>query len=271
MISFFIGSLFLVFFQNIYAQGLEVTTQREGLKVRFYAQNLGFCPYQCQITILKPSLLDTNSIEPYYVIVPPQSPKVFLFEVKLKKADSEPLTYSKNIVMGDPNTVKHEDNFIYMLPFMHRQKFRLIQGYNGRFSHQRQYALDFKMPEGTPICAIREGTVIETRFDSEKGGKDASFADDANYIIIYHRDGTFAHYWHLKAGGVAVKPGQKVNAGDIIGYSGNTGWSSTPHLHLVVKKPAYLKMVSIPTLYLIKKNKKKYLRSWARYKAYHPR
>jgi len=57
-----------------------------------------------------------------------------------------------------------------------------------------------------------------------------------NEIVIKHSNGEFTDYCHLKHKGVLVKPGQKVKAGDIIGYSGNTGWSIKPHLHFVVFK-----------------------------------
>lgn len=55
-----------------------------------------------------------------------------------------------------------------------------------------------------------------------------------NLIIIYHPDGTFAEYAHIKQNGSIVNIGDKVNQGEIIGYSGNVGWSTGPHLHLVV-------------------------------------
>jgi murein DD-endopeptidase MepM/ murein hydrolase activator NlpD len=52
--------------------------------------------------------------------------------------------------------------------------------------------------------------------------------------VIYHEDGTFAEYVHLKKDGAQVSVGDMVSAGDFIAYSGNTGWSSGPHLHFMV-------------------------------------
>ena len=49
-----------------------------------------------------------------------------------------------------------------------------------------------------------------------------------NYLVIDHGDGTFATYWHLSENGLKVKVGDKVERGDWIAVSGNTGNSSTP-------------------------------------------
>lgn len=91
------------------------------------------------------------------------------------------------------------------------------------------------MPEGTPVLAAREGLVVgtEDKFDINGSDKD-KYANFANFVIVKHPDGTFGEYDHLQKGGVAVKTGQTVKKGDILGYSGNTGFSTGPHLHFFV-------------------------------------
>jgi len=56
----------------------------------------------------------------------------------------------------------------------------------------------------------------------------------ANYIVILHDDGTTGEYYHLSRDGALVTAGDRVEAGDRIGLSGNTGHTTMPHLHFAV-------------------------------------
>lgn len=94
------------------------------------------------------------------------------------------------------------------------------------------YALDFGMPESTPLYAARAGVVIAVIDSYSVGGTDPALPP--NIISIEHVDGTIARYLHLVKGGARVQVGQIVNAGDLIGLSGNVGYSSGPHLHFDV-------------------------------------
>ena len=125
-------------------------------------------------------------------------------------------------------------NHSYLIPYAPEESYLLSQGYMGSYSHQDSYALDWLMPEGTTIRASRGGRVIGVKEDSNEGGTDISFADKANYVTIGHRDGSKADYLHLKENGALVEVGQEVQAGEAIGLSGNTGWSTDPHLHFQV-------------------------------------
>jgi murein DD-endopeptidase MepM/ murein hydrolase activator NlpD len=130
---------------------------------------------------------------------------------------------------------KNLDTYIYDLPYEKGTRHKVVQGYGGRFSHTNKAALDFEMPEGTSIYAAREGSVFSFKDDSNEGGPFSKYERKANYIIIKHSDGSFGCYWHLNKNGVLVKKGT-VKKGQLIGYSGSTGFVLRPHLHFTVKR-----------------------------------
>ena len=90
------------------------------------------------------------------------------------------------------------------------------------------------MRPGTPVHAACAGIVASVKIDSQRSGTTRDYLDHANYVSIAHADGTYAEYAHLKYRGVVVEPGDHVEQGQLIGYSGNTGYSKGPHLHFAV-------------------------------------
>jgi murein DD-endopeptidase MepM/ murein hydrolase activator NlpD len=135
---------------------------------------------------------------------------------------------------------RHDDGILYRLPFEKGRSRRISQGYNGRLSHHGvdQYAVDFAMAEGTTVYAAREGVVVDLKESSEVGGRDEKYKDESNYVSIAHDDGTIGEYHHLKFEGVLVEIGDRVAAGQAIALSGNTGYSTLPHLHFGVYSAA---------------------------------
>jgi murein DD-endopeptidase MepM/ murein hydrolase activator NlpD len=131
--------------------------------------------------------------------------------------------------------VKPDNSFVYTLPFATGSKFLLIQAYNSKMSHQNELSLDFKMKKGSKVCAARDGVVTAVRKDSDIGGLNAKYMNDGNHIIITHSDGSTAMYWHLQKDGALVNLGDTVKQGQLIGYSGNTGYTAFPHLHFQVQ------------------------------------
>ncbi len=122
------------------------------------------------------------------------------------------------------------------LPFEEGFSVTISQGHHGSFSHKGNsaYSVDFGVPEGTKVVAVRAGIVIGTKSDSDSGCGDSSCSSQANYVYIDHGDGTSARYLHLQKDGVRVKLGEQVCPGQVIGLSGNTGFSTGPHLHLEI-------------------------------------
>jgi murein DD-endopeptidase MepM/ murein hydrolase activator NlpD len=127
------------------------------------------------------------------------------------------------------------DAYIYDLPFRKGTRHKIIQGYGGMFSHKNKATLDFNMQVGTPVYAARGGFIYSFKDESNEGGPFTKYEKKANYIIIKHNDGSFGCYWHLQKDGVVVKRGI-VAKGQLIGYSGNTGFVLRPHLHFAVKR-----------------------------------
>jgi murein DD-endopeptidase MepM/ murein hydrolase activator NlpD len=104
----------------------------------------------------------------------------------------------------------------------------LITGPNGR--HNASWGkphggVDYGVDPGTPVYAVRDGVAQDTYYDSNGFG---------NFGKVLHEDGKTSYYGHLNS--INVRGGQKVNAGDLIGYSGNTGNSTGPHLHFEVRE-----------------------------------
>ncbi len=110
------------------------------------------------------------------------------------------------------------------------------QGNNGAFSHfdENEFAYDFTVAKGTDVIAARGGTVVVVVDEFGDGAPDAALANEANFVIVDHGAGTFDSYFHLDRGGMAVSVGDNVAKGDVLGTSGNSGFSSGPHLHFAV-------------------------------------
>jgi len=84
--------------------------------------------------------------------------------------------------------------------------------------------IDIAVPEGTPVCATGDGTV---RFVGNTDGYGLR-------IEVDHGNGVTTLYGHLSA--ADVRPGQRVQRGQVIGKSGNTGLSTGPHLHYEIRQ-----------------------------------
>lgn len=139
--------------------------------------------------------------------------------------------------------------FAYVLPFDAR-RFSVGQAPRGRFSHhdaENRHAVDFTLPEGTPVLAARAGRVIavEDRF-SGNGLDPQRDRARANHVRIQHDDGSSALYGHLQRNGVRVRMGEQVQQGQLIALSGNTGYSTAPHLHFVVQVRRGNQFESVP-------------------------
>ncbi len=229
--------------------GNEVEFESSDGVVFVYINNRLSGPMQVQLSAGR----ETRNME-----AQPALPVTYLLEPKQRKLVTRLQAIDANAPMirdlqsrgipGDPHAIP--DELTYSLPVDENSQWALGQEFNGEYSHndeQNRYAVDFIVPVGTPVLAARSGIVMETIGSYDAGGQNAKiYASRANFIRILHDDGSMALYAHLKENGVLVLPGERVGLGDVIGYSGNTGFSSGPHLHFVLQINTGMRLVSIP-------------------------
>ncbi len=152
-------------------------------------------------------------------------------------------------VLGDP-AAEHRPQRPYRVPFAVSSRYRVSQGFHGTITHldpSSTFAVDIAMPIGTGIVAAREGVVVEIAYAHFAGlADDPRGMPPANLVRIAHDDGTYAIYVHLDRASVRVRPGQEVRRGELIAASGNTGFSTGPHLHFAILRNAGLETRSVP-------------------------
>ena len=215
---------------------VTVETIKTGGVWRVMAQNRNPFTITLYLQVKGENTRVTKSL-PVEAIIPPDSDKALAVIQKINKDKKISFRTRYNWFMGNVRS-EHDDHYRYALPYRSGESYRIGQTYDGNYSHTglHRYSVDFMMPVGTQIYAARFGRVVQLKEDSDIGGPSERFREDANYVVIEHEDGTYAEYAHLQKNGVLVQVGQLVNRGQLIGLSGNTGYSSGPHLHFMVRK-----------------------------------
>jgi murein DD-endopeptidase MepM/ murein hydrolase activator NlpD len=134
----------------------------------------------------------------------------------------------------------HDDDYLYRLPYGDDASFPVIQSYDSKLSHRgaEQFTVDFGMPVGTPVYAAREGVVVLLEDRHLAGCSHEECGRFANFVVVLHSDGTTGEYFHLEHGTVHVRLGERVARGQRLAQSGNTGYSTAPHLHFGVYRTA---------------------------------
>ena len=115
-------------------------------------------------------------------------------------------------------------------PVANKDLKRMTSGYGYRIhpiykTRKMHYGMDYSAKVGTEIYATGDGVISKVKRSKRGYG---------NYVKINHGFGYETLYAHMSK--YIVKKGQKVKRGEIIGYVGNTGISTAPHLHYEVRK-----------------------------------
>lgn len=246
---------FLLFRAGAYSQtkAIEIFTERKETGAILYARNNEASPYSLALELDMSNMSfseDGNNV----FVIPPNEQKFKLGEVTAEQGKRYKFAYKYRTTLGDV-TKKHDASYVYDLPFPKGTGFKVFQGYNGNFSHRNENSIDFTMPEGTPILAAREGKVVRVVQHHNQNCSSEACKEYNNVITILHDDGSFASYAHLKYNGSFVKVGDVIKKGDKIALSGNTGYSSGPHLHFVCFQPEFGKYTTVETKFKVEGNR----------------
>jgi murein DD-endopeptidase MepM/ murein hydrolase activator NlpD len=225
---------------------LQRSTQ-EGITL--YAQNTYYAPIQLAFRIVTPhNVADSTPLKGMQML-PPRGDATLLSVGAANPSMPVSFDYEYQFLPGDPQA-EHRPDRPYRFPFGKSSAFLVTQAYPDTVTHtdpSSQYAIDFAMPIGTHIDAARGGVVIEIASDFFEAGVDAAKdGPRANVIRILHDDGTMSLYGHLNWNSIRVVPGQRIERGEYIADSGNTGFSTGPHLHFVVQRNRGGAIISLP-------------------------
>jgi murein DD-endopeptidase MepM/ murein hydrolase activator NlpD len=209
------------------------------------ATNECLCVVEFEARVQAPGEAGVPAGPLYHAILQPRSEKLL---AQGPKEGASALHFMWKAIMGAPGA-QHNAREPYRAPFAIGASYLISQAFPTRFTHnsaESQFAVDVALPDGTPVYAARDGTVINLRHDSFMGAPTPIMLDQANMVEILHDDGTIAIYAHLHWDSVRVQPGQHVRRGEYIADSGNTGFTTGPHLHFAVIRNAGLLAVSLP-------------------------
>lgn len=214
----------------------------------YFVINNYLAPIELEVKLSETKNIHSKPELPKRFIVPPGRSNI-LFEMDaIDQYKSWGYSLHYRYTIGSPKAA-HDTDTLYSPPFSETEKFPISQAFGGQFSHtdkQNKYAVDIVMPVETPIHAARSGIVIEVNNDYFNSGTEQTYKSRANSIRILHDDGSMAVYAHLALETAQVYPGLKVYAGQLIGYSGNTGYSTGPHLHFAIQLNKGMELVSVP-------------------------
>lgn len=233
----FLSFLFFIFYVVIFGQNkweIRFYTIIENQEFKIYADNDEFMPMSAKFNFKTKNLSNTLS-DNEIVVIPPRTKKLHIATLTpIDPYSKNEVEYTNTYNFGNALQENFKEEYIYSLPFETGKTHLIFQGYNGKFSHQNENSLDFNLKIGDKILSAREGTVVEVVNSHNQNCANISCAKYNNKVVILHSDGTFADYSHLKYKGTTVKKGDVVKKGQLLGFSGNTGFSSGPHLHFAV-------------------------------------
>jgi murein DD-endopeptidase MepM/ murein hydrolase activator NlpD len=235
----------------------EVTIERRAMAggVLLVARNTFFSPIQLawRTSNIENAVSANRASMSDNAVLDPRSETELLRLVPRAAGAAMRFELSYQYIPGAPGA-RHEPREPYRVPFALANTHRVSQAYPSALTHNdpaNLHAVDFEMPIGTGVYAARGGTVIEIADDNYTAGLDPDTdLARANIVRILHEDGTMALYGHLNWNSIRVRPGQQIERGEYLADSGNTGFSTGPHLHFVVQRNAGGLIESVPVEFI---------------------
>ncbi|MFK8038343.1 MAG: M23 family metallopeptidase [Crocinitomicaceae bacterium] len=223
-------------------QKIEYEVANDSLQIKFNN------PLNCPLRISAKSTNKTiqeKIVNHFPLTLNPNKDTVFTYWTNQSK-DEIPIQFSATL--GNPNDSIYKKEI--MLPFKKGSKYKIIQGYNGSYSHTSEYskyAIDFNMQEGDTVCAVADGVIVGVIEGYSENGKSKKWRDYANFITVFHPEmNLYTQYVHLMFEGSLVAVGDYVKSEQAIGLSGKTGYTDMEHLHFNVLKANHSGMESTP-------------------------
>lgn len=225
---------------SLCAQDVRISYEAVGKNYLLKADNTSYYPYTIQIMFTKLTGASALSQGVPYIYVSGHGSNRLL---TLKRETEEvPIgfAYQTRIYKGNWK-MDSDSSYVYLPPVapgkeVYVRTLTALEDFFRKKKPTKVTGLAFRMNEGDTVYAMRGGLVCEVcqhqASDALQKEKTKIYARTENYVVVYHKDGSFATYKLFKENGVFVKPGDKVEAGMPLGVIGAGNYSQGSHLRV---------------------------------------
>lgn len=210
--------------------------------VSIFSENHGFVPFTIPLRLELVNMHSVPPLPPKLVIFPSKGPRLLATLVP----DRHPYSFRYKIPayqLGIYTGHAPDTSYVYSLPFK-LDVGAALPPYRTSSPAAPGNPYFFALPAGAAVCAARAGVVATIRQDVAK-----TKGAQANFIIVYHEDGGVAWYQNLQKNAVLVKVGQRVAAGDTLGYLSSE--KQHPPLYFDVEYPGEESPQAVPVTFRV--------------------